>query len=294
MGGDVRGPRMEVHVEGIGPITLHMHQGASDHPGDEGGVVEAADPGQMEGPGARGAGGLGGGDHAGEAQPPPHVLEPQPAVVEHEALDQGQAGGLAAAGPEGPVVAAGLVGIEGQVRVFDIDQRQLHPPGQQRQQPHLHRGLAEVGHLALATAEPWRIADPDAADPGPGLPGEWMHLQMALDLDLPAGAQRQVAGHRAAEPIPVEQGEEHRYGQGEQQPGAGGADQTPAPAPVGEGVAHAGAGARVQPPQAFAESESRLPNRTGRGWIGHALSAQRRSRRKALCPRIVPDPRERA
>ncbi len=245
-----------------------MHQWPAGEVGDERRGVQAAGAFQPEGLGAAGSGVLGSGHRAREVQLALNVVDLDAALVEHEVLDGRQLGGLCAGLAHGPVVAAGLVRVEGDDGALDVYQRQLHVAGQQRQQLHLKGGLAELGHVGLAAAEPGRIADAHPSDAGPRLPREGMDLQMAFDHHLPAGPGGKVAGQGATEPVPAEQGEEHRHRDGDQRPDGGGADQPIAPLAVPPGVARAGVGPRAQTPQPFAEGEAGKLLRRGRGRVG--------------------------
>ncbi len=244
MGDDVGGPGVDVHVERIGSAALDMHQRPAGHVGDEGRAVQLAGSLQAEGLGAVAAGRLGGGDHALEAHAALLVDQMDLPVAQDEVLDQRQLGRLGALGSKGPVVAAGLVRIELEARMVDVHQRQLDVARQQRQEFHLHGGAAEVGGLAM-TAHPLRIADLEAADRGRGRPGEQVHLEMADDPHLALGSDRQIVGERIPEPVPGEEGEEHRHRDGEHRPDAGCENQPPAPAAVGEGALDIRAHART-------------------------------------------------
>ncbi len=268
VGGDVRGAGMDVHVERVGAVLLHVHQRPAGDVGLKGRRVQAARALQAERPGAGRAGVLAGADRAAEAELALDVVDPDLALVQHEMLDQRQLRGLAAALAESPVVAAVLVGIERDRRMLDVDQRQLHVARQQRQELHLNGGPPEVGHVGLAAPQPVGVADPQPADRGPRLPGEGVHLQVALDLHLPPRAGREVAAQGSAEPVPAEHGEEHRHGDGEDRPDRRGADQPPAPAVIGEGVAHIRSRALAPAPQPGAESDVRMRFRTGGPRVG--------------------------
>ncbi len=115
-----------------------------------------------------------------------------------------------------------------------------------------------------------------------------MHVQMTLDRHLATGAGGEVAGQGAAEPVPGEEGEEHRHGDGENRPQAHCAKQPQSLAPVGPGVLDAGLGA--VPPAAEAGADA-LPGptiRICRGGIGHKASKVRAWRWKAPSTQIVP------
>ncbi len=168
--------------------------------------------------------------------------------------------------------------------MFDVDERQLEAAGEQRQKLHLDGRATHVGRFAPG-AHPAGIADLEPADARPRLQREGVDVKMAEDVHLPLSPRREVAGQRRPEPVPGEQGEEHRDGDGERGPDPGRDDQAAAPARIGPGVADAGLDAGSPGAEPLGKDAGTAMG--GRG-TGHAAPPQSPGFGKLLPCRIVP------
>ncbi len=260
---DARDAGVDVEVEGIGPVAMDIDQGTA---GDRGGdrlPVQRALADQVESRGAGCAGALGGVHRPGQHQAALLVDDVDMAAAQDEMLDRRQGRRLAAALAQGPVVAAGLVGIEVELRMLDVHQGQVHLAEEQGQQFDPHGAAAEVGGAAVA--DPLGIADLQPVHGGGGRQAEGVDVQMPEDAHLAAGLRRGVGGDGAAQPVPLEQGEEHghRHRDGGES-GAGGQDPAPA-GPVSPGPSRVRAPG-AQPVGAMAGERGRAsPGAQGHG-----------------------------
>ncbi len=119
---DVVGAGVQVNVEGVWPVSLHMHQRAAGDVGDERRPVQRPLAVQPERPQSADAGRLAGRDHAPEHQPSLLVDEVQLAVAQDEVLDRRQGRGFAGGPAQRPVLLARGVSIEVRPRMLDPDQ----------------------------------------------------------------------------------------------------------------------------------------------------------------------------
>ena len=143
-------------------------------------------------------------DRAGEMQFAHGIVDLDVTVLDQEAPDRRQLPGVigSPAAPV-PVGLSCLVAHQQDVGPVDAHQGQHKMAAQQWPKAEFERKVIHPG--GLASAHPGGIAEIQALRLHPGLPGEQLHRQVAVNPHFPAGAVGQVATDRAAHLIPVQE-----------------------------------------------------------------------------------------
>ncbi len=209
----------DLHVERVGHGGADIEQRAAGRQHLELFAVERAVASQGEG-GPAGIAAFVGVDRAGKLQFALQVDDGQLAVIDDEVLDRRQFGRFAGilAVAEVPIGAAGLVGIEVDDGMVDLQARQDDAADEQGHQFGGDVDRADLGQILLR--RPVGLADDQPAHRGVGREAEQMNAQMAVDTGRAVDAAGYDRAGYAARPVPVGIGEEQDDGDHDHDHGA--------------------------------------------------------------------------
>ena len=197
-----RRSRVQARGEHIGPVAPHIDQRSAGDRQDDRFAVQVAVAGQREAPATRSGRILLGLHVTDQMKAATHVGDDDVAVAHDQMFDGRQLQRfLVVAALGAPVRVALGVGVEFQVGVLDVDQRQVEASAQQRRQAHADGETVDVGVLLIA--RPGRIGDADVAGGQRRRPGENVRLKVPADHHFAMGLCRGPATDRPLEPIPV-------------------------------------------------------------------------------------------